>query len=140
MRARPRWWFAVAQACVLLPCVRLLLMMVGYRRTMRMLAFVGGSPSPHHQAAVPQAVKEASGAVMAVGRLLPIHTRCLARSITIWLLSRRRGHAVVVVIGVAKSAREHQLAAHAWVEYAAIPVNDSADVRTRYAVLAVSPP
>lgn len=140
MRARPRWWIAAAQAFVLLPFVRLMLLMVGYRRTMRVLAIVDGTPSPHEQAAVPEAVKEVSGAVMAVGRLLPIQTRCLARSITIWFLSRRRAHAVNVVIGVATTSGRHEFAAHAWVEYAAIPVNDSADVRTRYAVLAISPP
>lgn len=140
MRARPSWWLAVAQTCVLLPCVRLLLLMVGYRRTMRVLGFLSGTPSSHQDVPVPQAVKEVSGAVMAVARLLPMRTRCLARSMTIWLLARRRGHIVDVVIGVTPSSEGHEFAAHAWVEYATMPVNDTADVRSRYAVMPALPP
>lgn len=83
---------------------------------------------------VPDAVAEIASAVTTVARLAPFRSRCLARSITIWWLCRRRGHDTEVLIGIAppEGAR---LPAHAWVEYRGVPLNDTTDVRRRYGVI-----
>jgi hypothetical protein len=135
MRTRPRWWAAVAQAMVMLPVIRLMLWTRGYRRTMGALV----SPTPVLAGTtaldeIPDDVREIASAVTAVARLVPFRSRCLARSIAIGWLSRRRGHPVNVVIGVAPP-QGARLPAHAWAEYGAIPLNDTADVRTRYVVI-----
>jgi Transglutaminase-like superfamily len=120
---------------VLLPCVRVLLWTRGYRRTMRLLSSRVQQPrSADGSAGVPDPVAEIASAVTAVARLAPFLSRCLARSITIWWLCRRRGHDTDVLIGVAPP-EDGRLPAHAWVEYRGVPLNDTADVRTRYGVI-----
>lgn len=52
----------------------------------------------------------------------PVHAACLARSLTLWWLLRHRGIASDLRIGVAKDGGD--FAAHAWVEYEGIPIND----------------
>jgi hypothetical protein len=121
---------------VMLPVVRLLLWTRGYRRTMRLLF---SAPGPDRVVAgptgIPDSVAEAASAVTAVARLVPFRSRCLARSITIAWLARRRGYHVNVLIGIAPPAGA-VLPAHAWAEYRHIPLNDTADVRQRYVVIA----
>src|SRR5688500_11340629 len=93
MRTRPHWWLSVAQSMLLLPCVRVLLWTRGYRRTMRVLSTHVQQLRPSDgSAAVPDPVAEIASAVTMVARLTPFRSRCLARSITIWLLCRRRGY------------------------------------------------
>jgi hypothetical protein len=135
MRARPHWWVSVAQAMLLLPLVRLMLWARGYRRTMRLVSGQTSDPTGvDGPAEIPTEVAEIASAVTAVARLVPFRSRCLARSITIGWLSRRHGHTVDVLIGVAPPEGT-QLPAHAWAEYRGNPLNDTADVRTRYIVI-----
>jgi len=56
---------------------------------------------------------------------------CLARSLVVWFLLRRRGIDAVLVIGAADPG-DGVLPAHAWVEVDGEPVNDDAGVRVRY--------
>ena len=125
----------MAQSTMLLPCVRVLLWTLGYRRTMRLLSSRVQQPEPGDgSSAVPDPVAEIASAVTAVARLAPFRSRCLARSITIWWLCRRRVFDTDVLIGVAPPEGGH-LPAHAWVEYRGVPLNDTPDVRTRYGVI-----
>lgn len=120
---------------LLLPCVRVLLWTRGYRRTMQLLSARVQRPGPSdNSAVVPDRVAEIASAVTTVARLTPFRSRCLARSITVWLLCRRRGHDTEVLIGVAPP-EGGRLLAHAWVEHRGVPLNDTADVRTRYGVI-----
>lgn len=141
MRTRPRWWLALAQCAALLPAIRLMLWSIGYGRTIRLLfpGSAGPAASPPAESppmgSPPPEVAEIASAVSTVARIFPVRSNCLARSITLQWLSRRRGHRVELLIGVAPS-QQRQLRAHAWVEYAGIPVNDTADVRDRYVVIA----
>jgi hypothetical protein len=135
MRTRPRWWLSVGQSVVLLPLVRLLLWTRGYRRTMRWLSQRGKEPGRVvGSGGVPDEVAEIASAVTTVARLTPFRSRCLARSITLWWLSRRRGHHTEVLIGIAPP-EGGRLPAHAWTEYGGVPLNDTADVRLRYSVI-----
>lgn len=119
----------VIQAAVTLPAIALLLRVVGLRRT-RTLLHLDGAPESGD---VPEAVRRSAAAVATVVRHSPATVSCLPRSLAVAYLSRRRGHHVDIVIGVAQGPT---LAAHAWVEFAGVPINDTADVRKRYDVLA----
>ena len=141
MRSRPGWWHAMAETVVVLPVVRLLLWTRGFRRTVGLLAARSPEPAPDARAAgpVPEAVAEVAAAVTIVSRLAPMRTRCLARSITIWWLCRRRHHHVDLVIGVAAPEAEH-LPAHAWVEHGNVVLNDTPDVGSRFQPMPIPMP
>ncbi len=59
--------------------------------------------------------------------------KCLERSMVLWALLRREGIEGRIRFGVKPGAGTPE--AHAWVEVAGEPVNDSADVAARYAAL-----
>lgn len=59
-------------------------------------------------------------------------TRCLAEAFTVYLLLRRRGLPVSVVIGVCRSQRR-KVSAHAWVELDSEPLYQSIMTRWVYA-------
>ena len=135
LRTRPAWWLGLAQAVVMLPTVKLLLRARGYRRTRAILERTSrpGRPGGAGEA-VPAPVAVLTSSVGTVAAWDPLRSRCLARSLTLWWLARRRGHEVELLMGVAPPSAG-SLPAHAWVEYAGVPVNDTPDVRTRYAPL-----
>lgn len=58
---------------------------------------------------------------------------CLPQSLTLLWLMRREGLDAEIVLGA--RLVNGQLEAHAWVECDRIPINDGADVRTRFAPL-----
>jgi hypothetical protein len=62
---------------------------------------------------------------------LPVRSTCLTRSLALAWMLRRRGAAAHVRIGVRFASGT--LDAHAWVELDGQPVNDRADVSTRFA-------
>ena len=64
-------------------------------------------------------------------RLVRIPGDCLTRSLLLGWLLRRRGVASQLRMGV--KLNEGSLAAHAWVEYAGIPINDQPDVGEQFA-------
>jgi|SRR5579864_462002 len=63
-----------------------------------------------------------------------VRGNCLSRSVALCWLLRRRAIPAQLRIGARKNG--NQLEAHAWVEVAGRAVNDSDDVRTRYAPFA----
>jgi hypothetical protein len=79
------------------------------------------------------------GEVQALGRLVniaarhvPWHPSCLARSLVLGWLLQRRGVGSQLRIGVRRV--DGCLEAHAWVEYAGLPVNDREDISLDFAV------
>lgn len=70
-------------------------------------------------------------AVNRAARLVRIPANCLTRSLLLGWLLRRRGVASQLRIGVKKD--KGSLAAHAWVEYEGIPINDQPDVGEQFA-------
>ena len=70
-------------------------------------------------------------AVNRAARLVRIPANCLTRSLLLGWLLRRRGVASQLRIGV--KMNNGSLAAHAWVEYAGIPINDQPDVGEQFA-------
>ena len=65
-------------------------------------------------------------------RHVPCPTTCLTRSLVLVLLLQKKGLTPKLRIGVRMVGSA--LDAHAWVEYAGIPVNDAPDVAQRFAV------
>jgi len=59
---------------------------------------------------------------------------CLARSLTLWTLLRRRGIETELRIGYRK--RDGKIEGHAWLEHDGAPVNDEAEVLRSYTVAA----
>jgi hypothetical protein len=120
-------------AVVWLPLVTLGLRGLGFRRLRTGLARLApppaGSlePSPTdeaHAAAVARAVSRA-------GRYGAVRGSCLAQSLAVWWLLRRRGLEAEVCIGV--RGPTDTLEAHAWVEHRGRVLTDTADVRMRFA-------
>jgi Transglutaminase-like superfamily len=70
-------------------------------------------------------------AVNRAARLVRIPANCLTRSLLLGWLLRRRGVACQLRIGV--QMNNGSLAAHAWVEYAGIPINDQPNVGEQFA-------
>ena len=68
-------------------------------------------------------------AAMAV-RHAPYRGNCLSGSLTLWWLLRRQGLASDLRIGV--STQGGQFAAHAWIEYQGVVINDRSDVSRRF--------
>lgn len=115
-------------AVPLLVLTRLSLRLLGFTRTVHALAARSSRPPVAAGPDDAQPLAEAVGIV--AGRSL-IGARCLGRSLVLWFLLRRRGIDADLVIGAAAPAGG-LLDAHAWVEVDGIPVNDTADVRSRY--------
>jgi hypothetical protein len=59
---------------------------------------------------------------------------CLARSLTLWTLLRRRGIETELRIGYRK--RDGKIEGHAWLEHDGAPVNEEAEVVLTYTVAA----
>ena len=89
---------------------------------------------PHHLIDNDLSLDEIIGMATMVNRgarLVHIPGDCLPRSLLLGWLLRRRGVATQLRIGV--NLNEGSLAAHAWVEYAGIPINDQPDVGAQFA-------
>lgn len=63
-------------------------------------------------------------------RRAPLPGNCLSQSLTLWWLLRRQGIESELHIGTCY--QNDRFEAHAWVEYAGYPLNDSSDVRSRF--------
>jgi hypothetical protein len=125
---RKEQWPVVVASLVLLPAVQFSLRFRGFKRTAITLAARSKGP------AVPARPYEARPAAEAVGLVAGrsvIGARCLGRSLVLWFLLRRHGVDAELVIGAA-TPRNGELPAHAWVEVAGEPVNDTLDVRERF--------
>jgi len=94
----------------------------------------------HHAAVVAgeadslEVVARWASLVRAADRYMPFPSTCLSRSLTLlWLLERR---GVVAQLRVGVRLKPEGLDAHAWVEYAGVPVNDDPKIGEQFAVFA----
>ena len=76
-------------------------------------------------------IKALGEAVNIAARHTPFPVTCLSRSLLMGWLLHRRGVASDLRIGVRLT--QGKLDAHAWLECEGVPVNDEADVSTRFA-------
>lgn len=80
-----------------------------------------------------RAVSVARIVAIAAGRG-PVRTTCLRRSLLLWWLLRHDGIETVIRVGVRRD--DGSLHAHAWVEHRGEPLNDVADIATRFPAFA----
>ena len=99
------------------------LRVLGFSRALRLW------PGPPRRAAAE--IPRAARWVRVAARYAPGADTCLVRSLALLAVLRRHGMAAELRLGVAVS--HPKLDAHAWVEVDGVPVNDSADVASRYA-------
>jgi len=123
---------------VLLCCVALLLRLLDYQRTCRLLERLSPSRADHDGA-----TEDGMAYALRLGRLtriagryVPTNGTCLRQALLVWWLLRRKGLPAEMHIGVRKRPA---FVAHAWVELDGLPVNDHADVGKRHKPLAGLP-
>ena len=130
---RERAW--LRQAWLFLPVVNVLLRRIGYRRT---LGWLQTRCARKAASVLPEADAAALGRLVNIAArysVLPVN--CLPRSMVLWWLLRRAGVAADLRIGVQKEA--DVLMAHAWVEFAGVPVGDTGSGRYDAFALSFAP-
>jgi hypothetical protein len=120
-------------ATVGLPAMALALRAVSLRRLLQLLAWGAPEPSPKPQ---PERAERAAQLVDIAARRGVYAGNCLSQSLTLWWLLRRRGISCDLRLGVRREG--DTLLAHAWVEHAGEPLNETAGVRQRYAAFDAS--
>lgn len=117
---------------MLLPLVVVLLPRAGYARVRSALARLvreRATLPPDVEARLQETTRMVD---LAAGRL-PLRPACLARSLVLWTLLGTQGIPADLRLGV--RAGGAPLDAHAWVEFAGRPLNDTADHVRTYEVL-----
>ena len=115
----------LARAALMLPLVEAGLRVVGFRR---IWAVLGPADAGREDVA---AARTIARVVQAAARWSPARPGCLARSVVLCHLLHRRGLAGTLRIGVVRPGAG--LEAHAWVEVAGQPINDSTAQVERFA-------
>lgn len=120
-------------ALVLLPATVVGLRLFGFKRWYAWLHWLGQRSCPSQTlATTTHAIHRTLLLLRLVMRYAPHRGNCLSQSLTLWWLLQQQGIASDLRIGVRQE--KEVLQAHAWIEYKGQPLNDSSDVRTRYAV------
>ena len=115
-------------AIVLLPLFWLGLQCFGLRRLQAWLQ----RPLPATDASLSTAeIARIAALVNSAAGLAPIPATCLTRSLLLGWMLQRRGVPSQLRIGVRMN--QGKLDAHAWVEYAGVPINDQPDVGQQFA-------
>ena len=125
----PRERSLLAQALWLLPAVAIALQFKGLWFTQDLLLWLCPSSQSIAEPIEPQ--------IWATVRMVKIATRyyqpwanCLKKSLVLWILLRNQGIISEIRIGVQRESTK--FAAHAWVEYQGMVLNDSDDVHQRF--------
>jgi hypothetical protein len=112
------------EAAALLLVVRLLLGLLPFARTLRLLRVAPGHGSGGRRSAAEAG--QVSLAIARAARHVPFRAVCLEQAFAAALMLRRRGLAATVHLGVAREASEPDLRAHAWSRCCDIPVTGEA--------------
>ncbi len=122
-----------------LPIAAQMLRLAGLRRTQRFLSRFLHSPmappSVHEERARNRALRIANLVRMAVRNGFG-SPNCLAESVVLWFLLRRRGIAANLRIGVSKEGGRFE--AHAWVEFEGVALNEDGFSPGRFAAFDAS--
>ena len=122
----------LAQAAFLLIFARVGLRLRGFKWTRARFGYGLSTDAQAHSERLDEALTTAAR-VATAARYLPFEPTCLERSLTLWTMLLRRGIASRLCVGARRDAGE--FTAHAWVEYAGLVLNDSADVAQDYTLL-----
>lgn len=117
--ARPEARRFAARAWLGAPLVQAALATAGFRRTLRLITWLGGASLPGKRRRQPvDSVEPEEGAalVAAAFRFQPVAGACLPRALVQYALHLRDGVPARLVVGVRRPDKGRKLAAHAWVE------------------------
>lgn len=125
-------WWLLWQSFVLLPLNAVSLNLLGLNRWQRLLLLLTTEKKVKTNPIGEDLLKARQTAriVDAAARRGIFKANCLQRSMTLWLLLKRRGIDSQLKIGVRLT--ENQLQAHAWIEYLNLVLNDGSQVSEVY--------
>jgi hypothetical protein len=129
LSAANRW--IVLQTLILLPAVKVLLRLVGFRRT---LNWLNARPVRAARPPAPEAFPRAwniARVMRAAARRGLVHGNCLSQSLTLLWLLRRHGLPGDLRLGA--RAQAGKFMAHAWVEVGGLPLIERRDELSGYA-------
>ena len=116
---------------VFIPCA---FQLAGVSRTQAWLRRWSGAARAVPAAEAPRLIRNARRAQRRVANATGLGGMCLARSLALWTLLRRRGIATDLRVGYRN--RDGKVEGHAWLEYQGAPVNEAAAVIQTYTVAA----
>jgi hypothetical protein len=122
-------WRCLVSAAILLPCVGIA---TRWRSPARLLVWAT-SAKPAVRVLTADEIQRIASLVSIAANHHVLPTRCLVRSLTLARMLARRGVATDVRVGVRTD--DQGFAAHAWVEWEGLPLNDTADVPAQFAIL-----
>jgi hypothetical protein len=110
------------------------LRILGMARTLRLARWLGRDRSHARRRWAPrrtsaELVQQTATRVATVAAFYPGRAECLERSLTLFVLLRRRGLQAELRLGV----QTYPFLAHAWIEYDGRPVNEQEDFVSRLA-------
>lgn len=115
-------------ACgLVIALVKLALKTLGFAPTLRWIELHTGS-RPRNDTLPIESLRAIEHKVAIAGALFPGRALCLEQSLTLYHYLRRAGLDATFRVGI----QAHPFAAHAWVEYRGIPVNDVAEHVNRF--------
>lgn len=118
-------------AVVILPCTVIGLRVFGFQRWYSGLGWLAQGFWPRRTSANRvYRVHRTFLLLRLATRYTPNSGNCLSQSLTLWWLLRCQGIDSDLRIGVCED--EHELKAHAWIEYKGQPVNDTPNVYERF--------
>lgn len=117
------------RALWLLPVVAISLQIKGLRFTQDLLLWTFRSPRSNSEPIASQ-IWTTVRMVKTAAKYYQPWANCLKKSLVLWILLRDRGIRSEIRIGVERESTT--FAAHAWVEYQGIVLNDSDDVHQRF--------
>jgi hypothetical protein len=121
----------VIDAVMTLLSVKVLLLTLGFARTLRLLerrvAAIRADLAPDASE-----LDAAAHAIVAAAVLFPGRHECLEQSLSLWYLLRRRGVSAELKFGM----RQYPFGAHAWVAYRGEPLNEDREALRQYVAFA----
>ena len=129
--ALPSWQRGVlVEAAFRIPLVELGLRTRGLQKIRRKIQKIPlGSPPISDSGTADQTASRIAGVVSRASHHGVAKGRCLSRSLVLLWILRRHGIDAELKVGVRQG---NEVEGHAWVEYQAKPLNDTADVSQRY--------
>lgn len=100
----------------------------GFSRTLRFVRFLAGRRAG---AVSDQLIEQTLHNIVVATALYPGRSKCLEQTVTAYVLLRRRGAPVQIRLGV----QPYPFHAHAWVEMNGVPVTESPETVSRFALL-----
>jgi hypothetical protein len=118
---------------LIVPCIEIGLRLAGFKRVLTWLHLFSREMQPAEHSV--DEVERHGRLLFTAYRQMPFAGRCLARSLTIWLLLRRKGICTDLRFGTRKQGGK--LLAHAWIEHNGVPLKIDSGIREKYSTFSL---